>query len=261
MMKSVAAIVGSAFSHPDDLGLEWEAVEVDTAFGPFELCRVFEGDRAAYLVLRHGCPHRWLPHQIPYRAQALALRNLGVGSLLVTSSVGVLDPDLPLFQPLLVADLVTADNRLPDGSACSVWQQYAEEQGHLVLEHGLFDTELGEQLLRLSGASAMPPAVFGYVPGPRTKTTAENKMWRGFGAQVNSMTLAPEVILANELGIATAAVVVGHKYSLGDGPSASEGEIRASLDSSRRATRTLVQAFLTRGSAVAFKNFIYRFDA
>jgi 5'-methylthioadenosine phosphorylase len=258
-MTTVAAIVGSAFSHPDELGLDWEAVEVDTAFGPFPLYRVFSGDRASYLIFRHGCPHRWLPHQIPYRAQALALRSVGVASLLVTSSVGVLDPALPLFQPLLVSDLVTADNRLSDGSACSVWLEQAEEQGHLVLEHGLFDKELGEQLLRLSGAEHMPPAVFGYVPGPRTKTTAENRMWRGFGVQVNSMTLAPEVILANELGIATAAVVIGHKYSLGEGPSASEEEVRTSLTASREVTRGLVQAFLTRGAPVTFKNFIYRF--
>jgi 5'-methylthioadenosine phosphorylase len=259
-MSTVAAIVGSAFTHPDDLGLDWEGVEVDTPHGPYELFRVCAQDRAAYLILRHGCPHRWLPHQIPYRAQALALKAVGVRSLLVTSSVGVLDPELPLFQPLLVADLVTADNRLPDGSACSIWREPQPEQGHLVLEHGLFDAELGEQLVHLSGAAGMLPAVFGYVPGPRTKTAAENRMWKSFGVQVNSMTLAPEVILANELGIPTAAVVIGHKYSLGDGPALGQDALRASLDDSREATRSLVQAFLARGWPVPFKNSVYGFS-
>jgi len=77
--------------------------------------------------------------------------------------------------------------------------------------------------------------------------------------QVNSMTLAPEVILANELGISPAAVVVGHKYSLGEGGTARRDELRDSLDESRRATRDLVRDFLTRGCPVSFKNSVYRF--
>ena len=42
------------------------------------------------------------------------------------------------------------------------------------------------------------------------------KMWRQLGAQVNSMTLAPEIILANEMEISCCAAVVGHKYSVPD---------------------------------------------
>jgi purine nucleoside phosphorylase len=129
-----------------------------------------------------------------------------------------------------------------------------------VLEHGLFDTELGDQLVGLSGMVGLLSAIFGYVPGPRTKTSAENRLWRQWGAQVNSMTLAPEVILANELEIATAAVVVGHKYSLSGGPSMDEAGIRESLERAREGTRNLVRAFLTKGESVSFKNHIYRFD-
>ena len=59
------------------------------------------------------------------------------------------------------------------------------------------------------------PLVFAYCRGPRSKTPAENRAWRTLGASVNSMTLGPEAVLAAELGIPAAAVVVGHKRSLG----------------------------------------------
>ena len=61
---------------------------------------------------------------------------------------------------------------------------------------------------------SLSPCVFAYVPGPRTKTPAENA-WLGSlhpRPHANSMTLAPEVVLLGELGIPTAAVVVGHKH-------------------------------------------------
>ena len=56
--------------------------------------------------------------------------------------------------------------------------------------------------------TALPRVVFGYAPGPRTKTAAENAMWARLGADVASMTLAPEIVLANELEIPCAALVV-----------------------------------------------------
>ena len=41
--------------------------------------------------------------------------------------------------------------------------------------------------------------VFAFSPGPRTKTRAENALWAQLGAQVNSMSLGPEVVLAEYL--------------------------------------------------------------
>lgn len=66
--------------------------------------------------------------------------------------------------------------------------------------------------------------VFAYCRGPRSKTPAENRAWRALGASVNSMTLGPEVVMAAELGMCTAAVVVGHKRSEGRPAMDEEGE-------------------------------------
>lgn len=258
----LGVILGSAFSGRGlDLSLRRE--EVPVLSGSQEIYRV-EEEPGGVVIFRHGRPHRRLPHQIDYRAQARALAKLGCRGLLCTSSVGVLDPSIPLHRPLLIADLLTLDNRLPDGSPCTSFLSPSEEQGHLVLDEGLFSSDLSAQVRKLAeeeGAPIAADVVFGYAPGPRTKTAAENRMWLQLGAQVNSMSLAPEVILANELGVPCAGLAVGHKYSLGgDQSGPGRADIAASLESSRSAMERLCRAFLQRGRPAAFGNHIYRFD-
>jgi 5'-methylthioadenosine phosphorylase len=99
------------------------------------------------------------------------------------------------------------------------------------------------------------------VGGPRTKTPAENRLWARLGAQVNSMTLGPEVVLANELEIPCAGLVVGHKYSVPEIDNPAEEGIAESLDRAREATWRLVHALLHDGRAPDFGNHIYRFGA
>ena len=259
--SSVAIILGSAF-RLDELGPA-EPVGFDTPWGPWTLYRVERADRPAYASFRHGYPHRLLPNQIPYRAQAHALRQAGCGALLVTSSVGVLDAGLPLYHPLLLGDLITLDNRLPDGSACTMFPEPSPDHGHLVLNEGLFSRALTEQtarIVRLGGIIPADEVIFGYVGGPRTKTPAENRMWHRLGAQVNSMTLGPEVILANELEIPCAGLVVGHKYSVPDVDAPEDEEAVAdTLDRSRIAFERAVSHFLRHAEPVAFGNHLFRF--
>ena len=265
-MPAVAAILGSAFSEslPGDLELTSETV--DTDWGEQTLHRVEESRRPAYVLFRHGLPHRLLPNQINYRAQAAALRAVGCEALLVTSSVGVLDADVPLYRPLLVDDLLMPENRLPDGSVCTMFTDPdggRGEQGHLVINDSLFATELTEQVRDLAGAvraSVAADVTFAYVQGPRSKTAAENRLWPQLGAQVNSMTLGPEVVLANELEIPCAGLVVGHKYSIPDREPPEREALSATLDRAREEQERIVTAFLTEGTPVPFPNTIYRFE-
>jgi len=265
----IAAILGSAFaeSFPDAFDLVEERVE--TLYGAQTLYRV-EGDgmdeaaeRPAYVLFRHGLPHDRLPNQINYRAQAAALQELGCEALLVTSSVGVLDADVPLYTPLLVGDLIMLDNRLPDGSACTMFDRPRDDHGHLIVNDSLFATDLRAQIRELAASENVDvfdeTVVFAYVQGPRSKTPAENRVWPRLGAQVNSMTLGPEIVLANELEIPSAALVVGHKYSVPDVDPPDDDALGDTLDRSRTAQERIVTAFLRRGTEVPFPNSIYRF--
>ncbi|HOI50723.1 MAG TPA: hypothetical protein PK167_15515, partial [Prolixibacteraceae bacterium] len=50
------------------------------------------------------------------------------------------------------------------------------------------------------------------IEGPRFSTRAESNMFRIWGADIINMSLAPECILANELGIPYAAVAMSTDY-------------------------------------------------
>ena len=246
------AILGSAFADHDTLGL-LQVVSVDTPAGPAVLHR--DPETGGYVVFRHGRPHRYLPNQIPYRAIAWALHRVGCTALLVTSSVGVLDASVSLFEPHLVEDLLMLDNRLPDGSACTVFNEERDWQGHLVIRDGLFDPRLRAWLRARAGLPG--ELTFLYIPARGPRRPPRTVLPHG-SAHVNSMTLGPEVVLANELGIPTAALVVGHKYSVADGITDRLG-ITASLQRSREATLSIVRPFLADAPAVAFGNDLYCF--
>ncbi len=253
---AAVVILGSAFDQGEPFG-PLDAVAVPTRRGPVTLHR--RPGQPGWLLFRHGRPHTALPHQVDYRAQALALREVGCHALLITSSVGVLDPALPLYEPLLAGDLLMLDNRLPDGSACTLFDGDQPGPGHLLVQGGLFDAALSGWLRQRLGLRAEAPT-FLYVGGPRTKTAAENRLAARLGAQVNSMTVGPEVVLANELEIPVAALLVGHKYSLPDAPGPPSEGVAASLERSRAATVRAVEVFLNEAPAFVFGNTIYRFS-
>ncbi|MFU8859452.1 MAG: 5'-methylthioadenosine phosphorylase [Cyclonatronaceae bacterium] len=264
MTPSIAIIVGSAFdtAFAEKLNLSPETVRTD--FGEMVLYRCgIDTTYPAWVLPRHGFPHRFLPNHINYRAQAAALQQVGCKALLINSSVGVMDANLPIYKPMLVTDLLMPENRLPDGSTCTMFPEADPHHGHLLLKTGLFSPELRAVLVSRFGKAIHATdqdVVFVYAGGPRGKTSAENRMWAQLGGQVNSMTLAPEVVLANELEIPTAAVVVGHKYSVPGVSNPAEEEIANTLAQARNATEEILISFLTSGEPVPFTNEIYRFS-
>jgi 5'-methylthioadenosine phosphorylase len=273
----VAVILGSAFDLriPERLGMERRSL--DTPFGPQEFFEGrTEGGERAIVIHRHGFPHRLLPHRVNFRAQIWALRARGCGALVLNSSVGVLDAEVPTLVPLLATDLLMPENRLPDGSLCTLFTEealaadpsLAAAEGHLVLTDGIFSRPLGDALRRLDAELRGPaatlhrgpdPLVFVYAPGPRTKTPAENRFWAALGGQVNSMSVGPEAVLAAEVRIPCAALVVGHKRSRGTEPPPGREALARSLEEARAATEELLLAFLREGSPVEAGNLVYRF--
>lgn len=262
--RSIAIILGSAFDQmPGWLALETR--QFSTPYGEATLYQLPDADPAAYVLFRHGVPHTYLPNQIPYRAHAWALKEVGCGALVVTSSVGITDPKIPIFQPLLVSDLIMLENRLPDGSTCTMFTQPSPDHAHLIITEGLFNPGLRAQLREMAEKCDWPvggEVVFSYVGGPRNKTPAENRIMPLLGSQTNSMSLGPEVVLANELEIPTAGLVVGHKYSIpGREIENDNTSLEESFERSRQAFAKLVVEFLKNGQPVKFGNVLYRYTS
>lgn len=262
--KSIAVILGSAYQNRDLPGIDYNDISVKTDLGEQTIYRVLGTGTPAYFLYRHNRNEHLLPHQIPYRRIIAALRKINCGALITTSSVAALVNDISLFKPLLVTDIMMPENRLPDGSTCTMFLECNDKQGHLILNEGLISHSLKEQLQTIGGNILNPEQrdiVFVYSGGPRSKTAAENRMWALLGAHVNSMTLAPEIVLANELEIPCAGLVVAHKYSIpGIANPASADDIDLQLQKARDEFDTIITRFLKKGRPVSFANHIYRYD-
>lgn len=167
---------------------------VDLAIGQIAGCDVA-------LLTRHGHGHRYLPHQIPYRDHIVALREAGVQGLILTSVVGSLSGSPEALNRLVVFDdLYFPDNRLPDGSACTLFTEPgAPGRGHSIWGQPFSET------LRAAALTAWPQAeaggTYAYQLGHRFNSRSEIRALQSLGVRAVSQTGGPEVVLANELEI------------------------------------------------------------
>jgi len=92
-MTDVGIITGS--------GIYGELVDqeprtVENRFGEAELAIFRVGRWTVGGISRHGKGHHHLPHTLPYQANPMALKQLGAWAVLATTSVGMVDPGIPL---------------------------------------------------------------------------------------------------------------------------------------------------------------------
>jgi purine-nucleoside phosphorylase len=132
-------------------------------------------------------------------------RLLGATSLLITASVGALDPSLSRGDLVVAVDHINqmGENplrgwRLPDGTPTFVDLQDAYDPA-------LVDIALEEA--RSLGMSATP-GVYLAVSGPSYETPAEVEFMRRAGGTVVGMSVVPESVPARALGMRVLALAV-----------------------------------------------------
>jgi 5'-methylthioadenosine phosphorylase len=188
-LADVAVIGGSGFySFLDDA----EQHEVPTPYGdpsgPVSVGTV-AGRRVAFLP-RHGAHHELPPHRIPYRANAWALRSLGVRQVLAPCAVGSLRPELgpgSVVVPDQLVDRTQARTQsFVEAGACHVpfADPYCDRLGDAV-QHAAPDVVRG-------GAMVV-------IEGPRFSTRAESRHHAAQGWSLVNMTGHPEAVLAREM--------------------------------------------------------------
>lgn len=191
----IGVIGGSGFYSFLDDAPDRTEVEVATPYGdpsaPLSLATV-AGRRVAFLP-RHGRDHAHPPHGIPYRANAWALRSLGVRQVLAPCAVGGLGEPGEHVAP---GDVVVPD-QLVDRTFRRV--------GSFV-ERGAVHLPFADPYCpRVSGtlAGADPDVTLGgtmvVVEGPRFSTRAESRSFAAEGWSLVNMTGAPEAALAREM--------------------------------------------------------------
>lgn len=205
-------------------GVEWgsDFVPTLTPFGspssPLRQGRM-NGVRVVFLE-RHGPGHRFLPHEIPYEANFLALKEAGVTHVALVTACGALDPFLRPGDIAIPVQMVDATDDSPPRTLfgngvvghVAVADPFCERLRHLAEEAA--KKAIGVKVRKAA-------ANFVTIPGPRFSTRAESKIWRGKTMHIVGMTTAREIGLAREAELC--CVAVAHVTDMDNPDAAVEG--------------------------------------
>lgn len=210
-----------------------EALEVTSGFGHAQVNLLQLGGKTVAHIARHGLGHRLLPNMINYRANLWAMLDLGVKLIVGTTVCGLMRPDDPLATPIIFDDLFFLDNRLPDGSTCTIYTEPGDPlRGHFIgAAFSPSVRDLLQQSAQTLGERCLDGGTYAQVNGPRFNTPVEIRFLQSLGVRAISQTAAAEAVLAAELEIPYALLGFGVDYAAGvkDPPTAPE-ELRANLD-------------------------------
>lgn len=215
-MPRLAVIGGTGFYEMTSASLK-EKKPVDTKYGPVNVSIYASksGKEFAFLP-RHGESHALAPHQVNYRANIMALKQLGVERIIGVCSAGSLHKDI---KP---GDFVLADQFLDFTKGRPA--TFFEEEGcvvHInVTEPYCPEMRACISYMPTKGIRLHKKGTYVCVEGPRFETAAEIRMFAAMGGNVVGMTGVPECVLARELGMCYAclAVVTNYAAGIGDRP-------------------------------------------
>lgn len=168
----------------------------------------FFGQKIAFLS-RHGAGHKFLPHEINYRANIFALKSIGVRQIISVSAVG------SLREEIAPADLVLPtqffDHTRGKREATFFGRGIA---GHVAMAEPTCPALVGD--IVAAAAKASQPIhhgkTYACVEGPRLGTRAESFFLRQIGADIVGMTNVPEAFLAREAQIAYGTIAIATDY-------------------------------------------------
>lgn len=183
-------------------------IEVETPFGApsAPVVRGRWGRHEVLFLPRHGARHQLLPHEINYRANIYALKQLGATQIIGVSAVGSLEEGLPpgsLVLPSQYFDWTRGTRpRTFFGDGLAAHVSTAEPvSGNLL------------QWIAAGAGSAVHGGVtYACVEGPRLGTKAESHFLKQIGCHVLGMTNVPEVFLAREAQLCYASIGIVTDY-------------------------------------------------
>ena len=240
MSSTLAVIGGTGMNQWPGLDIT-ERLVIATPYGPTSAPllrgRVY-GVEAIFLA-RHGEGHKIPPHAINYRANAWALREAGVRSVIAIAAVGAI---APWFEPGTLAvpnDVIDYSwgraHSFSDGSAGS-------ELKHVEFNEP-YSAGLRAKLLvaaRAAGVALHDGGVMGVTQGPRLESPAEIRRMKQDGCDMVGMTGMPEAALAAEIGIEYASLAVSVNWGAGIGSGDIHGEIHRFIETGMSGVRAVL---------------------
>ncbi|MFN3565763.1 MAG: S-methyl-5'-thioinosine phosphorylase [Burkholderiaceae bacterium] len=172
--------------------------------------------REVVFLARHGYGHTIAPHEINYRANIWALKDLAVSGVIAVATCGGVRDDLgpgKLVVPDQIIDYThSRKSTFFEGTDSPVThvdftQPYSARMRRLLLDAAA-----------ACGETVVDGATYACTQGPRLETAAEIERIARDGGDIVGMTGMPEAALAREAGLDYAAlgVVVNHAAGRGD---------------------------------------------
>ncbi len=209
-VKSIGIIGGTGIYTPNFVQ-DAKQVSVDTDFGSVLLVQGKLRGRNVFFLPRHGKEHTIPPHMVNYRANIVALHNVGVERIIATSAVGSIN------REILPGTFVIVDQFL-DFTKSRVETFFSGDKVVHIDCTDPYCPELSDIIQSAMDKFHYPYCRGGtYVAaeGPRFETRAEIKAYSILGGDVVGMTGVPEVILARELGMCYASIAVVTNFAAG----------------------------------------------
>jgi 5'-methylthioinosine phosphorylase len=207
-LKTLAIIGGTGLNQFDDFDHIQEHVKIQTDLGS-PSSSIIEGRLGNVRLLflpRHGASHSIAPHLINYRANLLALQQLGADEIIAINAVGGINKSA-------VAGHICIPDQIIDYTSSR--EQTFFDGIYKPLDHIDFTYPYSEPLRQkiIQTVLKQPPVagfsvvgVYAATQGPRLETIAEIKKLESDGCDLVGMTGMPEAALARELNIPYASI-------------------------------------------------------
>lgn len=173
-----------------------------------------EGEEVAFMP-RHGKEHSEPPHEINFRANIKALKNIGVERIIATTAVGSLSSEISPGDFVMIDQFLdftkSRNSTFYDGDLSKVM--------HVDMTNP-YCSDLRETLIERSeelDIDVHSSGTYVCTEGPRYETAAEIQMFNELGGDVVGMTNVPESVLARELEMCYSTVSVVTNYGAGIG--------------------------------------------
>ena len=212
MTERTLGIIGGSGLYDLDNLTDREEVVLTTPFGdPSDalVTGALHGTRMAFLP-RHGRGHRLAPHELPFRANIHAMKQLGMKCVLGISAVGSMRMDIAPGDLVLIDQFIDRTrNRTEDstffGNGCV---------GHVIFADPIWEPlrRLALEAARSAGATVHDGGTYICMEGPAFSTRAESNMYRAMDVSVIGMTNLQEAKLSREAEIAYATVALATDY-------------------------------------------------
>lgn len=207
-MSKLAIIGGTGLSEYPELNITHLHQNIHTQLGK-PSAAIIEGELHGQRLLflpRHGDNHSVAPHKINYRANLLALKQLGAKEIIAINAVGGINKQA-------IAGHLSVPHQIIDytfGREHTYFDGEFRPLDYIEFSHP-YDETLRQNLIEILSKQVLKHSyssegVYAATQGPRLETIAEIKRLENDGCDMVGMTGMPEAALARELNIPYASL-------------------------------------------------------